>query len=807
MPRVQPLSQRQGQPLGLSVKRRPAPRCTAPASTFERSTVAAVELHLLGTHLSTCLRSERICNGCQRPTHAVKGMPGASGPKRDAADRVQDGDFVILQYGEGRYEKHRKILQVRKTTATLQDVHDAAGTAAAAADTLIRVGTRYVHPSALIGVPWGVRLSYPDPAEQAVSPAPQATDKQLLLALRTDADAVATDGQDVDAEAPEQRSNPSATACATTEKPPTLTQVVPGTSQESFTSQFRGTNHQTAATAETVSERVSAAQSKRLERKHQRHGFSLRVIRPSLCTLTDTLYQKMEGKSLWMHAEALGFVLLQAGVWAGTKRVLILEELAERTGLVTAACTQRMRYPGRVPNPAEGILVITAAGVGMKTSHGAALRILGLRRSKRAEHSASTDPLRGDAENASRQSYSNSTSEDRLEAAGLPLIQHLPLEWLQKTPGSFGGRPRGHLHEARAPTGGTVPPMGTDGSIGAENSGDVDAQLLEVNDHLQHHAVKRSPEGPEEREERPESSKTMDVLESSVQRWLDNADRGNEAIIIAFKEQVPGGAGDLVQLMALLLPLLSPGYPFVIWSPWLQPLAELQAFMSISDDSGSESAPVSIDAPGNLASSARKLDTSTWQGVGIEAIDDAKLDQWKRSRRQPFVNRPERERMVTTPDSIAVAEIPRKPPGIPGGSTRPAHAPDESSVNRAVMSAAEHPADTEALIPAAERIAQRESPSTQSLSMDAVADSRQARVKGPNPVPVGHVGQVFHDDHAGTTDDATGDVDLRVLQQVAHVRLTEITTFGHQFAAERTHPWMSQTPPSGFVLSGFRIQP
>ncbi|KAF6005463.1 hypothetical protein F1559_005065 [Cyanidiococcus yangmingshanensis] len=169
----------------------------------------------------------------------------------------------------------------------------------------------------------------------------------------------------------------------------------------------------------------------------------------------------------------------------------------------------------------------------------------------------------------------------------------------------------------------------------------------------------------------------MPTSPSIIRSWLENADQGNEALIIAFKDQIPG-QGNLIQVLSLLLPLLNPGHPFVVWSPWLQPLAQVHALMCASEGSRGVYPPIS----GEYTDPTVECTTiSVGSADGKRgAIDDP------------------------------VTQV--------GGSA--------------------------------------------DLESDPQPD--QSVIEEHNP------------GHAATN----------VLQQVAHVRLTEITTYGHQFVAERT---------------------
>ncbi|KAF6005464.1 hypothetical protein F1559_005066 [Cyanidiococcus yangmingshanensis] len=359
-------------------------------------------------------------------------MDPETGPRLDTRHRVRDGDYVILQYGEGRYEKHRKILQVKSLQENCSDstgvVHRAAQ------ETLIRIGPRYVHPSVVIGLPWGVRLAHADSSESAPETTTEVDDNRFVLAVRTDSENAATAMDDspsirVDAAYGGFKNTPD---IGDDRMNQTLSDAELAAYRERFRDQPQQYVSQLAEASKTFRKRTTFAQSKYLERKTSRHVFSMRLVRPTICTLTETLHHKMEGKSLWMHPEALGFVLHQAAIWAGSKRVLILEERSDRMGLVTAACAHRMCFPGRVPSNDEGILLFVAGA--MHTSGiGPAMAMLGSGRKRKPKGTDTKGEISAVEVTTSNPIRSGSDGRSS-ETSGLPPVRLVPLECLVSMP-------------------------------------------------------------------------------------------------------------------------------------------------------------------------------------------------------------------------------------------------------------------------------------------------------------------------------------------------------------------------------------
>jgi hypothetical protein len=633
-------------------------------------------------------------------------MDNPAGPGPSATGRVQDGDFVILQYGEGRYEKHRKILQVRSLETSSSD---ASGTERRAVnETLLRVGSRYVHPSALIDLPWGVRLTNAN-ASETLTEATTEREQHLLLAVRADSETinVANEGSDLCPATGDQNKTWNTSEVGDDRLNQTLSDAELAAYKRLFRNQPQRYIAQLAEASKTFHRRSNGAQSKYLERKRNRHVFSMRLIRPTICTLTETLHHKMEGKSLWMHPEALAFVLQQAAIWSGTKRVLILEELADRMGLVTAACANRMCFPGRLPHREEGILLFTTGSLA-SSAVGPAMAMLGVRpnHKRRKTQWTSDRPLfQLPTENAITNGHDDLVFD---KATGSPTVRVVPLTQLRdvylKRERNAGDSPlqddnasqeSSTTSRRRDDTRTQVPnrPALGEGSLHPDQIAGNSRQSLEsdiVPSHLPLSLLTRQVASTGESQQQ----RSQDIIRS----WLDNTDQGNEALIIAFKDSIPG-YDELAALLGLLLPLLTPGYPFVVWSPWIQPLAEVHARMT---------------APKVRQARHSKIDDTP----------------------------------VETDTACALSRS--------RGATGKGTAADDQAASFSVSNAHE----TETL---------------------------------PNHRP---------DDEGRITEGIAS-----FLRQVAHVRLTEIITHGYQFLEERTHPWMSSTPPSGFILSGFRVHP
>ena len=433
---------------------------------------------------------------------------------------IADGDFVILVYGEegSTEEKHRRIVQVRSATPHSSTTAAISSSSSASPFTCFRIGERFVSTSALIGLPWGVRLvACPDGAGDTTEGSPARVRLQVLtnslhnqvrglLPTHTVGDTACNE---------DLASLPSSTGynrdIADARSNLSLTDAQLEASRQAHRREpLRYIAGLTSASS-TFGQRIEAAQHKYVQRKARKHVLSVRLMRPTLYTLCDTLCRKASSAALPLRPDSLALVLHHAGVWAGSRRILVAEERAGGMGLVVAACAARMMIGEgvqRVHAEDTAILAFYSDSESCRggRAHSEAVRILGLPRALSEEADAS----QGESEAA--------RARERLLAVPLERVASVDDDrdsWWQWVPDAVSGCAR---HPPRL------------------------------------------------------------VSRAQLRQWLRNRDGGNEALIVAFTE-APTGAMGPRHTLEVLLPRLSPGCPFVVWSPWLEPLADLHADM------------------------------------------------------------------------------------------------------------------------------------------------------------------------------------------------------------------------------------
>ncbi|KAK4534717.1 hypothetical protein CDCA_CDCA02G0742 [Cyanidium caldarium] len=438
---------------------------------------------------------------------------------------IADGDFVILVYGEegSTEEKHRRIVQVRSATSHASAAAAISSSSSASPFTCFRIGEHFVSTSALIGLPWGVRLvACPDGAGDTAEGSPARVRLQVLTdSLHTQVRGLLPTHTIEDTASNEDLAAlPSSTGynrgIADARSNLTLTDAQLQASRQAYRREpLRYIAGLTSASS-TFGQRIEAAQHKYVQRKARKHVLSVRLMRPTPYTLCDTLCRKASNAALPLRADSLALVLHHAGVWAGSRRILVAEERAGGMGLVTAACAARMMIGEGAQRVHAGDTAILAFYWGSEScrggrAHSEAVRILGLPRA-----------LSEDADASQGESEAVRACERLL---GVPLERVASVDddsdpWWQWVPDVVSGC-------ARYPSWGDRPRV---------------------------------------------------VSRALLRQWLRNRDGGNEALIVASAEAPTGTMGPR-RILEGLLPRLSPGCPFVVWSPWLEPLADLHADM------------------------------------------------------------------------------------------------------------------------------------------------------------------------------------------------------------------------------------